>query len=843
MDIMRLKPILLIFLLLVVCDRYSEGAAYADGELLIKWKDGPESSAAVAGNVSLGSTVVRNFRQIAWQQVKLRAGVTVLESVQEYRNLGVQSVEPNASTEPAPIRNGQGTDLAGFESEIPDPIESPTLSVFSSQAVTPNDPVFAQQWFWKKISAPNAWGTTTGSSNIVVAILDTGINYQHEDLSANMWRNPGEIPGNGIDDDGNGYIDDVYGIDTASDGLGSDSDPFDEGFLSGTDHIYHGTICAGLIGAVGNNGKGGTGLNWSVQLMALRIGTTNDLELIADTIAAFDYLIMMKKRGVNIRVASNSYGTNPRTAYSQALQDAIDAAGEQGVLSVFAAGNLALDIDRVPYYPARYDSSSLIVVANADKLDVLASDSNFGRTAVDLAAPGEDITSTFGPAPNSYFSGAHGTSFAAPLVAGTAALLLSANPKLTLDELKAALLGSVDQLAALKGKVVTNGRLNVARALNFVTNASAPPIIISAQPRGLRSPADAPLHVTFSRPMNRNSVEQTLVIQPPMAGTFDWSSDSRSFFYRHTTAFDITTNYTVRVFATAQDELGRTLDGNFNRTFEGSPADDFVWNIYFTIPNNNFADAQWLTGASGSVTGNNRYASTEPGEPFHIVTDDRAHGRTLWYRWTPPESGGWFTIDLGTGTAFDALLAVYSGEQLGQLLTVSTNDNYSSRVSSRLSFAANSGTTYSISVASKSAFDPAQAGAFSISWYPTAAPGFTASQFSPSTAAGGSKITLTGTNFTGATAVLFNGATASFTNAAGNNLDLHITAIVPPDTPPPAQSPSSLPTETSPAPRPSKSFARLSHSPGAPRLNSHFPGRGPPLRWSPPPIFNAGIQS
>jgi hypothetical protein len=309
---------------------------------------------------------------------------------------------------------------------------------------------------------------------VVVAVIDSGINYNHEDLAANMWRNPGEIPGNGIDDDGNGYVDDVYGIDTADDFYGNDSDPIDPQ----VDTLSHGTACASVIGAVGNNGRGIAGVKWSVQLMALRNGTTNNLNLIADTIAAFEYIILMKSRGVNIRATSNSYYTDPFGVFSQALRDSINAAGNEGILNVFAAGNNAADTDVSPFYPATYDSPARISVAASDASDNLASFSNFGRTNVDLAAPGVGILMASGPATNAYTS-ANGTFFSCPLVAGAAALLFAAYPDATAEDVKAALLETVDVLPAFTNKMVSNGRLNVGRAVTHPRLIAGPPVVIT----------------------------------------------------------------------------------------------------------------------------------------------------------------------------------------------------------------------------------------------------------------------------------------------------------------------------------------------------------------------------
>jgi thermitase len=773
--------LILALTLVLICPRPEAAPGQIDGELLIKWRDGPESSAAVAGNALVGCTVKRNFSAIGWQQVALPPGMTVGEGLAAYRALDtVLVVEPNRTAT---------LQLPPIEQE---PVDGGGLITMDYRI--PDDPLFNQQWGLKKIGLTNAWAVTTGSTNVVVAVLDSGITYTHEDLAANMWRNPGETgldahgndkATNGIDDDGNGFVDDVYGVDVASDERGNDGDPFDEGEdVSGGGRLFHGTATASLIGAVGNNGKGIAGVNWSVQLMAIRSTTTNNLISVADTIAGFEYVVMMKRRGVNIRVTNNSYFLDPLGCGSQALKDAIDAADSEGILNVFAAGNWAVNIDAAALYPQRYDSPSVVCVAASDQSDNLASFSDYGRTGADLAAPGQAMNVILGPTTNTYASGYAGTSFACPLVAGTAALLLAANPDLTVDELKAALFGSVDQPASLRNKLVTHGRLNAARALEYLSNANPPAIVIYAAPGGPHTARNAPIQVTFNRPMNRASVESALVIKPPVPGVFEWTPDSRSFTFRHDAPFDSTTNYTLTILGTAQDAAGGTLDGNFNRAGEGSPTDDFLWTFRFPIPNDDFANAQPLTGQSGSITNSNRYSWSEADEPNHVLGEYGLVANSVWYRWTAPEPGGWVTFDLTSGTAFDSLLAVYTGDRLDRLTSIAGNDNYGTKSGSRVSFAAMAGTNYSIAVAGKDLLDvlnPAKAGNFTLTWYPTPPPGFTGVQFTPQSAVPGTKVTLFGTNFTGATSVLFNGASATFTNALTNNLDLRITAVVPPD--------------------------------------------------------------
>lgn len=750
-----------------------------EGELLIKWKDGPQSYAAAAGNAQIGSRVRRNFIAIGWQLVGLPPGMSARDGVEAYRQLDtVLAAEPNGAVEtilPPKSHAGDEEEIlnqAGLQG-LPPPL-----------AVIPNDPRFSQQWNLSKIGTTNAWGTTTGSPNVVVAIIDTGVDYTHPDLAPNMWRNPGETgldaagkdkASNGIDDDDDGYVDDVHGVDI----LNGAGDPMDIGFIFGGTTIYHGTEIAGIIGAAGNNGTGICGINWSTRIMAVRMANVFKIAspriVISHFIAAWDYVIYMKRRGVNIRVVNNSYGFFQT---STALADAISLAGEEGILAVFAALNHGIDQDIFSVAsPNVAHLSAVINVANSTESDTLATDSNFGRSTVHLAAPGSNILSTIG---GGGYKAIWGTSYACPHVVGAAALLLSVKPDLDVNSLKAAFLGSVDQPSTLRGKLISNGRLNIARALEYLTNANPPAIVISAAPAGQRTPTNAAISVTFNRPMNPATVESAFVVRPALSGSFQWSDDYRSFTYHNNEPLNSKTNYIVMIRGSALDAFGGTLDGNFNRVREGSPADDFNWTFRFPLQNDDFANSQALTGSSGILSGNNRYALLELDEPSHVGSSSSTIGASVWYSWIPANSG-WTTFDLASGTAFDSLLAAYTGNDLQQLIPVAGNDNYGTRPGSRITFEALGGTRYSLVVPGKNAFDPNQAGAFTLTWYPTPPPGFTGAQFSPSSGAPGTRVTLSGTNFTGATAVFFNGASASFTNGLTNNLDLRITAIVPTD--------------------------------------------------------------
>ncbi len=329
---------------------------------------------------------------------------------------------------------------------------------FSLQTnLIPNDPQMIDLWGLHNtsqtggqedadIDAAEAWDLNTGSADVIVAVIDTGIDYTHPDLINNIWTNPGEIPGNNIDDDGNGYIDDIHGYDFAN----MDSDPFDDNL--------HGTHVAGTIAAQGNNGIGIAGVSWNAKVMGLKFLDSTGSGYTTGAIDAVLYATAM-----NADLTSNSWGGG---GYSQALADAIAANGK---LFVAAAGNSALNNDNNSHYPSSYDLPNVLAVAATDSQDQLATFSNYGATTVDITAPGQSILSTV---PGGQYQQLSGTSMATPHVSGVAALLLSQYPGMQSEELKARILGGADPLSNLTGMVLTGGRLNALNALE--TDSVAP---------------------------------------------------------------------------------------------------------------------------------------------------------------------------------------------------------------------------------------------------------------------------------------------------------------------------------------------------------------------------------
>jgi subtilisin family serine protease len=314
-----------------------------------------------------------------------------------------------------------------------------------ASAITPNDFEFARQWALSNpggtdaktnadIDATEAWAYTTGDKKVIVAVVDTGIDYFHEDLVDNLWVNQKEIPFNGIDDDGNGFVDDYYGYDFVS----NDSDPFDDN--------EHGTHVAGIIGARGNNGMGISGVCWNVSIMAVKAFDENGNGNVSDAISAITYAV---KNGA--RIINASWSSDEK---SRALEEVCQYAADAGVLIVAAAGNSHTD---APVYPAGYDT--VLAVGATDAKDARATFSNSGAY-VDVAAPGVDILSTL---PENGYGLLSGTSMAAPHVAGVAALVLSRHPEYGRQELFDILINSVDPITF--DQPLGNGRINAARAV------------------------------------------------------------------------------------------------------------------------------------------------------------------------------------------------------------------------------------------------------------------------------------------------------------------------------------------------------------------------------------------
>ena len=310
----------------------------------------------------------------------------------------------------------------------------------ASSLTAPSDPLFARQWALRATRARAAWPATLGDG-VPVAVLDSGLDLLNPDLAGNVWTNAGEVAGNGLDDDGNGFVDDVHGADT----VGWDGDP--------TDGLGHGTAVASVIAARGDNGVGLSGMAWNAHLMPVKVLHDDGWGTTATVIAGLDYAIDEGARIVNMSLNGSSA--------SQALEDAIRQAEARGVLVVTSAGNDGRNRDRVPSYPASERSPSVITIASADRAGALAPGSAFGRTTVDLAAPGAEIlTSDLG----GRFTRRSGTSFAAAYVTGAAALLAAAHPNVSSARLRAALVASSRRGGRVDARVA-GGELDAAAAL------------------------------------------------------------------------------------------------------------------------------------------------------------------------------------------------------------------------------------------------------------------------------------------------------------------------------------------------------------------------------------------
>ncbi len=404
--------------------------AHVAGEAIIKFQRGTTRADQADCLGRMGALTIRRFEPIGAQLVRLST-LSVGQAIQRFRDhTQIEYIEPNF--------------IVGLNA-------------------IPNDLDFAEQWGLMNtgqmggiagadISAVAAWDISTGSGEVVVAVVDSGVDYAHVDLAPNIYLNPGEIPDNGVDDDGNGYVDDVRGWN----------------FSNGTNEVMdfhgHGTAIAGIIGALTNNSLGVAGVAWQVRILPVKWCSFHSGDL-ASALAAVEYATAM-----NVDIMNHSWGFDAPSPPASLL-DMFTAANDAGILLVCAAGNSNHNLELYPHYPACLLLPLVISVAASNQQDFKPTFSNYGSTHVDLAAPGCDIYSTlpdddfgFFGVGGPYIPGS-GTSFAAPFVVGALALVKDRFPELTPLQTKIKLLQAVDPIPALEGVVLTGGRLNLHRAL------------------------------------------------------------------------------------------------------------------------------------------------------------------------------------------------------------------------------------------------------------------------------------------------------------------------------------------------------------------------------------------
>ncbi len=510
--------------------------SFATGRVLVTASDvtAVSQSPLASGVESLGFGVY---------SVHLRAGVGVPDALSALGGVpGVRSVEPDY-----------------------------TIGV----TATPDDTSYGSLWGLNNtgqsggladadIDAAEAWDTAKGTGEHIVAVIDTGVDYTHPDLTANMWTNSGETAGDGVDNDGNGVIDDIFGADYVN----NDGNPMDDN--------NHGTHVAGTIGATGNNAAGVVGVAWTTRIMAVKFLSASGSGSLSNAVKAINYAV---SNGATI--LNNSWGGG---GFSSSLEAAITGAKNAGAIFVAASGNSGLntDLSGNTNYPSGYAVDNVVAVASTTRTDALSSFSNYGATTVDLAAPGSSILST---TPNGTYSTFSGTSMATPHVAGALAVFWDAFPNLTYDEVIEKLLGSVDTLPSLAGKVATGGRLNLDRLLDSVSPPPPPsdttgPQVTAATFGGSTAGTFDKVRLVFSEAITVGSFSTADVVSLTAPGGGSVAATGVTLVSGSDNTFDVTFGpqsaagqYSLVVGPAVLDIAGNAMDQNQNGTNGESPAD------------------------------------------------------------------------------------------------------------------------------------------------------------------------------------------------------------------------------------------------------------------------------
>ena len=686
-----------------------DGALVHPTHILAQYKN------QAAPQTAKAAQLLRNVGLQSHRNFSLVPGLVLLDSRSGNQNgqiaLRGQGKEPDpAALLKARIQVLQ--DSGQFDYVQPDYIYQKTLE--------PNDLRFQSGTLWglkndgqdggtrgADISATQAWDLSTGSRDVVVAVLDSGIRYTHEDLASQMWMNPGELPDNGIDDDEDGFVDNVFGINALAivtapppelpvnptgeppgeeppgeepppdNSIPGEGDPFD---FDG-----HGTHVAGILGAAANNGGLTVGVAWEVQMMAIKmLGPRGGPSSAA--ILGLEFAL-----NEEVKISNNSWGGNRD---DEALRNAIKAARAKNHLFIAASGNELEDSDQIPHFPSGYNLDNIISVMATDRKDARSISANFGERSVDLGAPGVAIYSTFTGSDNEY-EVQTGTSMAAPHVAGAAVLLKSHFPEAGYTEIRDRIIGTADPIDSLQGKSVSGGRLNVFAAL-------------TASPDGTLE----------------------IVVEPPSTSTV-LAGTQMAFFVLVTDLFGVT-DASVIGQATGIEAPISFLnlgiepdespgDGIYSAYIDipdvEIPAPEFIPDFVLTLtvtapgkfesitdhtysvllppPNDDFENASKILTNGESFLANNSLASIQTGEPAPAGVETFA--ASLWWNWSLANDTP-VLIDTA-GSAFDTVLTVYTGDSFSSLTEIVSVNDIGKKTAGYVNFDALAGVTYRITVA------------------------------------------------------------------------------------------------------------------------------------------------
>jgi len=662
----------------------------SDRRVIVKVKQTPSSSAITNLKAEIGVTKVTKASQLGIEIWQIPEG-NVEETISAYSNdPRIEYIEPDYIIT-----------LEDVEKTSP---SQEDLATITPQATTPNDPAYPQLWGLNNtgqsggtpdadIDAPEAWDIQTGNPNTVIGVLDTGVDYNHPDLVDNIWTNPGETAGDGIDNDSNGYIDDVRGWDFAY----NDNDPSD---VDG-----HGTHVSGTIAGKGNNGVGVTGVAWNAKIMPLKFLDDGGSGYTSDAILALNYATAK-----GVKLTNNSWGGIP---YSQGLYDAINSAGQQGALFIAAAGNdYGNNNDINPAYPASYDLPNIISVASTTRTDALSGFSNYGPTSVDLGAPGSEIYSSL---PGGNYGLLSGTSMASPHVSGGAALVWSQNPTWTAQQVKNQLLQTTDPISALSGRTVSGGRLNINNALGGYTPPPPPPpppLVPNDNFADRIFLGDLPVSTTGSNIGATAEPQEPAQNGPINSVWWSWTAPYTETVNINTIGSNFDTWLSVFTGSalpnlnligfnddgggglTSLVSLNATAGTTYQIAVDGysSATGQIALNIVVPPPpNDNFANQIALTGETATTKGSNRGATEEVGEPTQSGITNSA-----WWSWTAPTTG-LYNIDT-RGSNFDTYLSVFTGPAVNNLSLIGANDDAAGNLASLVTVNATAGTTYRIAV-------------------------------------------------------------------------------------------------------------------------------------------------